>query len=53
LTDGDCEPNDIRRETGWNIEKCKELSDIAKACLNGKVEIEDSKTTDKIKALDK
>jgi hypothetical protein len=41
LMDGNCDPGDIRRETGWDIEKCKELSDIAKACLSGEVEIEE------------
>jgi hypothetical protein len=45
LMDGNCDPGDIRRETGWDIEKSKELSDIVKACLNGEVEVEDNKAT--------
>jgi len=45
LTDGNCEPRDIQHHTGFDDEKCKELSDVAKACLSGEVGIEDNKAT--------
>lgn len=38
---GNTDPFDIQRETGWDIEKCKYLFGISKACIGGEVEVEE------------
>jgi hypothetical protein len=48
LTDSNFEPKDIQHYTGFDDEKCLELSNIAKACISGEVEVEDNEIMDRV-----